>query len=107
LLLAKRRYRRAVRGLVDLDLQTGERDLRSAVNLLAQSGFTRDAASAVVAKYALRPGYQVCYTFGLRRFLDLYERYGTQDVKRFVETVLSGGEIGFAHVETALNRRFC
>ncbi|MDH3383464.1 MAG: DUF885 domain-containing protein [Deltaproteobacteria bacterium] len=104
LLLAKRRYRRAVRGLVDLELQTGERDLRSAAHLLAESGFTRDAASAVVAKYALRPGYQVCYTFGLRRFLDLYERYGTQDAKRFVETVLSGGEIGFAHVETALRR---
>ena len=106
LLLAKRRYRRAVRGLVDLDLQTGEQDLRSAADLLTDSGFTRDGASAVVAKYALRPGYQVCYTFGLRRFLDLYERYGTQDAKRFVETVLSGGEIGFAHVETALRRRF-
>ncbi len=106
LLLAKRRYRRAVRGLADLDLQTGERDLRSAADLLVESGFTRDAASAVVAKYALNPGYQVCYTFGLRKFLDLYERYGTQDAKRFVEAVLSGGEIGFSHVETALRRRF-
>lgn len=106
LMLAKRRYRRAVRGLVDLDLQTGVLDQRSAASLLAESGFTKDAASAVVAKYALRPGYQVCYTFGLGRFLGLYERYGTQDVTRFVETVLSGGEIGFAHVETALRRRF-
>ncbi|MDX1815189.1 MAG: DUF885 family protein, partial [Thermodesulfobacteriota bacterium] len=106
LMLAKRRYRRAVRGLVDLDLQTGGQDLRSAADLLAESGFTRDAASAAVAKYALRPGYQVCYTFGLGRFLGLYERYGTQDVTRFVETVLSGGEIGFAHVEAALRRRF-
>lgn len=106
LLLAKRRYRRAVRGLVDLDLQTGNLDQRLAANLLAESGFPRDGASAVVAKYALRPGYQVCYTFGLGRFLDLYERYGTRDAKGFVETVLSGGEIGFAHVETALRRRF-
>jgi hypothetical protein len=106
LLLAKRRYKRAVRGLVDLDLQTGTIDERRAAGLLADSGFPRAAASSAVAKYALRPGYQVCYTFGLRRFLDLYSRYGTVDVKRFVETVLSCGEIGFDHVESALQTRF-
>lgn len=106
LLLAKRRYRRAVRGLVDLDLQTGKLDERSAAKLLADSGFPRDAASSVVAKYALRPGYQVCYTFGLGRFLDLFTRYGTGDVKRFVEAVLSCGEIGFDLVEDDLRRRF-
>ncbi|MGB6411349.1 MAG: DUF885 family protein [Candidatus Deferrimicrobiaceae bacterium] len=106
LLLAKRRYRRAVRGLVDLDLQTGTIDERQAACLLADSGIPTDAASSVVAKYALRPGYQVCYTFGLRRFLDLYSRYGTDDVKRFVEAVLSCGEIGFEHVENQLQTRF-
>jgi len=106
LLLAKRRYRRAVRGLVDLDLQTGKLDERAAARVLAGSGFPGDSASSVVAKYALRPGYQVCYTFGLRRFLALYFRYGTSDVKGFVESVLSCGEIGFDHVENVLRRRF-
>jgi len=106
LLLAKRRYRRAVRGLVDLDLQTGTIDERRAARLLADSGIPADVASSVVAKYALRPGYQVCYTFGLRRFLDLYSRFGTNDLKRFVEAVLSCGDIGFEHVENALRTRF-
>jgi hypothetical protein len=106
LLLAKRRYRRAVRGLVDLDLQKGTIDERRAARLLADSGIPTDVASSVVAKYALRPGYQVCYTFGLRRFLDLYSRFGTNDLKRFVEAVLSCGEIGFEHVENALQTRF-
>jgi hypothetical protein len=105
LLLAKRRYRRAVRGLVDLDLQTGKRDRRSAAKLLVESGFPSDVASAVVAKYALRPGYQVCYTFGLRRFLNLYSRYGTDDTKRFVQEALSCGEIGFDLLEKCLHRR--
>lgn len=106
LLLAKRRYRRAVRGLVDLDLQTGMLDERSAARVLADAGFPGDAASSAVAKYALRLGYQVCYTFGLRRFLALYSRYGTGDLKGFVEAVLSCGEIGFDHVENVLRRRF-
>jgi hypothetical protein len=105
LLLAKRRYRRAVRGLVDLDLQTGKRDRHSAAMLLAESGFSHDAASSVVTKYLLRPGYQVCYTFGLKRFLALYSRYGTGDVRRFVEAVLSCGEIGFDLVENGLRKR--
>ncbi|MFH1912262.1 MAG: DUF885 family protein [Pseudomonadota bacterium] len=104
LLLAKRRYRRAVRGLVDLDLQTGTLERRSAAKLLVEAGFPADAAASVVPKYALRPGYQVCYTFGLRRFADLYFRYGTNDTKRFVQEVLSGGEIGFDLLEKCLRK---
>ena len=106
LLLAKRRYRRAVRGLVDLDLQTGKLDQRAAARLLVEAGFPAEAAASVVPKYALRPGYQVCYTFGLRRFLDLHRRYGKEDAKGFVEVVLSGGEIGFDLLEKSLHRRF-
>jgi hypothetical protein len=102
LLLAKRRYRRAVRGLADLELQTGKRDPASAAGLLADAGFPGEAASSVVPKYALRPGYQVCYAFGVRRFLDLHSRYGTGEEKRFVRAVLSCGEIGFDRVEEVL-----
>ncbi|MBN2438955.1 MAG: DUF885 family protein [Deltaproteobacteria bacterium] len=105
LLLANRRHRRAVRGLVDLDLQTGKPARRAAVQILVEAGFAADTAASVVPKYALRPGYQVCYAFGLRRFLDLYHRYGTGDAKRFVEQVLSCGEIGFDLLEKNLHGR--
>jgi uncharacterized protein (DUF885 family) len=105
-LLAKRRYRRAVRGLADLDLQMGKLDRRAAARLLVEAGFPADAAASLVPKYALRPGYQVCYTIGLRRFIDLYRRYGTDDAKGFVDGVLSGGEIGFDLLEKRLRRRF-
>ena len=105
-LLAKRRYRRAVRGLVDLGLQTGKLTSRDAAQLLVEAGFPADTAASVVPKYTLRPGYQVCYAFGLRHFLDLYRRYGTGDAKRFVEQVLSGGEIGFDLLEKSLRGRF-
>lgn len=104
LLLAKRRRRRAVRGLVDLDLQTGKLDRDSAARFLVEAGFSADAAASVVPKYALRPGVQVCYTFGVRRFADLYIRYGTNDTKRFVQEVLSCGEIGFDLLEKSLDR---
>ncbi len=105
-LLARRRYRRAVRGLVDLDLQTGRIGADAAVGRLAAAGFPRTVAASVVRKYALNPGYQVCYTFGLKRFLDLYARYGAGEEKRFVRAVLSCGEIGFDRVEQALRGEF-
>ncbi|MEW6335701.1 MAG: DUF885 family protein [Thermodesulfobacteriota bacterium] len=104
-LLAKRRYRRAIRGLVDLDLQTGRLDLRSAARRLIEAGFAPDAAASIVPKYALRPGIQVCYTFGFKRFTDLFRRYGRQDAKGFAREVLSRGEIGFDLLEQHLHRR--
>jgi len=105
-LLAKRRHRRAVRGLVDLDLQAGRIGEDAATGRLTDAGFPREVAASVVGKYALRPGYQVCYTFGLRRFLDLHARYGAGEERRFVRTVLSGGETGFDRVEEALRAEF-
>lgn len=95
LILAKRRHRRAVRGLVDLDLQTGLLDLPAAARRLTGAGFPADAALSAVPKYALRPGVQVCYTYGLRRFIDLYAHCGSNDAKGFARAVLSCGEIGF------------
>ena len=105
-LLARRRYRRAVRGLVDLDLQTGRIGEDAAVGRLAEAGFPRTVAASVVRKYALNPGYQVCYTFGLKGFLDLHAQYGAGKENRFVRSVLSGGEIGFNRVEQALRAEF-
>lgn len=104
-LLAKRRYRRAVRGLVDLDLQTGKLTIGAAAQRLVEAGFPAEAAASVVPKYALRPGYQVCYTFGVRRFVDLYRRYGKGDPQGFIREALSGGEIGFDLLEEKLRGR--
>jgi len=44
----------------------------------------------------------VCYTLGLRRFLGLYERFGTQDLAGFARGVLNHGEICFDDLERML-----
>ncbi|NIS75027.1 MAG: DUF885 family protein [Deltaproteobacteria bacterium] len=104
LLLAKRRYRRALRGLVDLDLQTGKMDIETAASFLVGKGFNKSSAFAVVPKYALRPGYQVCYTFGLRRFIELWDRYGANSPREFSQKVLAQGEVSFDHLEKVLKK---
>ena len=102
LLMARRRLWRAIRGKVDLGLQTGRMPFREAARLLAETGMPAADAMAAARKYPLNPGYQVCYTAGIRRFLDLYKTYGQNDLPRFTRTVLGQGEIDFADLEQVL-----
>jgi uncharacterized protein (DUF885 family) len=104
LLLARRRLWRAIRGKIDLGLQTGTMDLATAARHLVKTGVPAPDAMAVVRKYPLNPGYQLCYTIGTRRFLDLFQRYGRHDLQRFATTVLGQGEIGFQDLERVLVR---
>jgi uncharacterized protein (DUF885 family) len=94
-LLAKRRVERAARGLVDLGLQSGRMTSDQAVELLVRVGYRYEAARSVIPKYLLRPGYQVCYTFGLKHGLKLLDQYGRDNVGQFSQTILQEGEIGF------------
>lgn len=99
LLLAKRRLWRAVRGKVDLGLQTGDMDMAAAKRTLIACGISKERAESSVRRYPLNPGYQLCYTLGLRRFLDLFESYGHERPSLFVSTILTQGEIGFVFLE--------
>jgi len=103
LLLARRRFWRAVRGRVDLDIQTGT-DLFTAACLLEQAGMSKNRAASAVRKYALKPGYQICYTIGRRRFRDIYERFGRDGPRDFTQKVLPLGEIGFGNLEKVLSK---
>lgn len=102
LLLAQRRLWRAVRGKIDLGQQIGTLDFDTAANLLHGAGISLESAAEVVRKYPLNPGYQVCYSVGLCRFLDLYKRYGKKDTALFVRSVLAQGEIDFKDLEKVL-----
>ena len=99
LLLAKRRLWRAIRGKVDIGLQTGSMDFETAAGYLNKTGIGMKRALSSVKKYPLNPGYRLCYTLGIRRFLSLFQRYGENHLKKFVHTVLSQGEINFADLE--------
>ncbi len=103
-MLARRRLRHVTRGTVELLLHTGRLDLVDAAQLLTEAGFSRERAMDTVRKYTLRPGYQMCYTFGFRCFEQLFDRYGALDVSGFARTVLDQGEIGFDYLEKVLQR---
>jgi len=66
---------------------------------LEEIGLSRERALASARKYPLNPGYQLCYTLGLRRFFELFHRYGQDNVPNFVGMVLAQGEINFTDLE--------
>jgi len=102
MLLARRRLWRAMRGKVDLGLQTGTLDFPGAIEYLMKTGINEADAAAAVRKYPLNPGYQLCYTLGFKRFSSLHETYGQSNLKAFVKCAVSHGEIDFEDLERIL-----
>ena len=103
MLLAKRRFWRALRGRVDLEIHTRQRKPEEAAALLIEFGLPSKQAKDMVNRYILKPGYQLAYTIGRRRFRHLYDQYRgmAKEPHTFAQKVLAQGEIGFdtlAHV---------
>jgi len=105
LMLAMRRYRHAVRGKADLMLQTGKTDIKGTAAILSGVGLSKKRAVDTARKYALRPGYQLCYTVGRRRFSDLLASSAGGRVPEFAQTVLLEGEIGLGDLEHILKKK--
>jgi hypothetical protein len=106
MLMAKRRYWRALRGQIDFDIHMRRRTLKEAAALLASKGMDPGRATAMVRRYCLKPGYQLAYTIGRRRFRRLYDAsclHGTHPAA-FARRVLAQGEIGFHHLELLLQQ---
>jgi hypothetical protein len=105
-ILAKRRLWRAVRGKVDLGLQRGRMDFTNAAEyIMKMTGITPEKSLSSLKKYTLNPGYQLCYTLGIQKFMDLYHKYGQNHLSRFVRILLNQGEIGFSDLELFLNKK--
>jgi hypothetical protein len=106
LLMAKRRFWRAMRGRVDLEIHTRRRRMDQAAALLVECGLPARQAAAMINRYALKPGYQLAYTMGRRQFRRLYERFGRTPgaPAAFARKILSQGETGIHHLEAVFRR---
>lgn len=102
LLLARRRFVRAIRGKVDIGLQMGALDFTTAVKYLEKTGIGTERAKLLARKYPLNPGYQLCYTIGLRRFLNMWHQYSNGGLTKFVRAIFNQGEILFTDLEEIL-----
>jgi hypothetical protein len=106
MLMAKRRFWRAVRGQVDFDIHMRRRTLEDAAAFLTSQGIGPSRARAMVHRYCLKPGYQLAYTIGRRRFRRLYDAFCLKETNpvAFARRVLAQGEIGFNFLEQVLGQ---
>ncbi len=105
LMMAKRRLWRAHRGMADLMVHCGKSTIEEAAEALGQVGLvSRAQAMTMVQRYALKPGYQLAYTIGRRKFRQLYTAFlgSGRTPAQFVRHVLSEGEIGFERLAERL-----
>ncbi len=105
LLMAKRRFWRAQRGRADLNIHTGRASLEETAASLGSHGLVTGAqALAMAQRYALKPGYQLAYAVGRRKFRQLYTAYlgRGRTPGQFVSRALAHGEIGFDHLAEKL-----
>jgi len=104
LLIAKRRFWRAMRGRIDFDIQTGRKTLEEAAAFMTAAGLAPEKALAMVRRYPLKPGYQLSYTIGRIRFRRLYDRFiaAGGSPAQFAGHVLTEGEVGQDNLERLL-----
>ena len=103
-LMAKRRFWRAVRGKIDLELHTRRRDFDQATKYLVNTGLQKEQAQHMLKRYTLKPGYQLSYTIGRYHFRKLYDQFidGGGDPAEFVHKILTQGEIELDHLQQTL-----
>jgi hypothetical protein len=102
----KRQLWRNLRAELDIKLQTGRISLDQAAKEIENLGFSRERAERQIRRFALTPGYQLCYFMGNHEIVRLREQFSSRlGLKAFHDTLLGGGEIPFHLVERRLKEK--
>ncbi len=104
LIRIKRDLWRAVRGRLDLELHVGAISLEQGAARLEALGYAPQDAKKQARRITLTPGYQLCYTLGKHRFLDLRRRHVPPlSLSNFHDVVLRSGQAPFSCLDQALD----
>jgi len=105
LIRIKRDLWRAVRARLDIELHTGTLSLEQGTDMLCELGYPKQSALKQVRRYALTPGYQLCYTLGKREILSLKKQFVPPlSLRNFHSIVLGEGEVPFHCLERSLKK---
>ncbi len=106
LVLLKRQLWRNLRAMLDIELQTGSMPVAQAAAKIEKLGFSPRRAQRQVRRFALTPGYQLCYFMGNHEIIGLRQRFSPDlALKTFHDVLLDGGQIPFHLAERRLEAR--
>jgi uncharacterized protein (DUF885 family) len=92
----KRRLWRAARCQIDVGLGNGMLGREEALRLLTITGFSAEEATTQLERFAINPGYQVCYSLGRYEIEGLRTASGARvDKDTFHKHLLEGGQLPF------------
>jgi hypothetical protein len=99
----RRQLWRTLRAILDIELQTNSISLEDAQNKIISLGYTHRSAQQQAQRFALTPGYQLCYFTGMHEILRLRRvQSNRRDIKSFHDIVAGGGQIPFSLLEKKL-----
>jgi hypothetical protein len=99
----KRQLWRTLRAILDIELQTCSISLEEAQRKIISLGYTSGGAQHQAQRFALTPGYQLCYFTGMHEILRLRRgQSNRRDIKSFHDIVVGSGQIPFSLVEKKL-----
>ncbi len=102
----KRQLWRNLRAELDVELQTGRVSLSEAAEKIVELGFSRKRAERQIRRFAMTPGYQLCYFMGNYEIVRLREKYASGlGLRVFHDTLLGVGQIPFHLVEKRLKEK--
>jgi uncharacterized protein (DUF885 family) len=91
---------------LDVELQTGEITLAQGAKKIEALGYSSKRAKRQIRRFALTPGYQLCYSIGMHEILRIRERFSSHSaLKTFHDTLLGGGQLPFHLVERRLEAK--
>ena len=99
----KRQLWRALRAILDVELHTGKINLAQGAEKIEIIGFSPHRAQSQARRFALTPGYQLCYSIGTHEIFRLRKQFSSQlALKTFHDILLGGGQIPFHLAEKRL-----
>jgi hypothetical protein len=102
----KRQLWRSLRATLDVELQTGKITLAQGAKKIENVGYSSKRAQRQIRRFALTPGYQLCYSIGMHEILRMRKRFSSHlGLKAFHDTLLGGGQLPFHLVERRLEAK--
>jgi uncharacterized protein (DUF885 family) len=104
----KRKLWRSLRATLDveLQLQMGKISLAQGAEKIETVGYSSKRAQRQIRRFALTPGYQLCYSIGMHEILRIRKRFSSHvRLKAFHDTLLDGGQLPFHLVERRLEAK--
>jgi hypothetical protein len=102
----KRKLWRSLRATLDVELQMGKITLAQGAKKIETVGYAAKRAERQIRRFALTPGYQLCYSIGMYEILRIRKRFSSHvGLKAFHDTLLDGGQLPFHLVERRLEAK--